>query len=203
LLTYCIGQADSAQGSGKPINISITVNLRRLYHSRTLRNFSLFFYTSTDYQNKALSFDSVLDQIKKKSRLELSKKKLQQNLNANVATERNIIFRVCPLFIKNGALRIAGKLLGDKMTTSTISNGGLVTLPASMTVLVKDFVGNMAVRKSATHNLCIVLYNGQMTISFSRSIYETEIERLFFTHLAEQGISVEIQSNLRENILAR
>jgi NRPS condensation-like uncharacterized protein len=200
LLTYCIGLDERAQSSRRPINISIPVNLRLMHPSRTLRNFSLFFYTSTKGLSKNPDFTAILEKIKKDFRQELNDDKLQQNLNANVAIERSIALRMCPLFIKNVAIRIACGYLGSKMTSSTMSNMGRVSLPSSMEERVEDFECNMSVGNRATHNVCVISYGDKMTISFSRAVYETDLERHFFTYLAAQGLDIEIQSNLRENL---
>ncbi len=200
LFTYCMCQADTSHQVSRPINLSIPVNLRRFYQSRSLRNFSLFFYTSIACNEEKPSFEFILEQIKEQFTLDLTKEKLQQYLNANVSAEKNVVFSVFPLFIKNIVLRFAGKYLGDKMTTTTISNGGNMALPATMKDLVQDFECNMDVGNNESNRLCVITYNDRMTISFSRAIVETEIERLFFTYLSERGIEIEIQSNLRENV---
>ena len=41
-------------------------------------------------------------------------------------------------------------------------------------------------------------YNGVTAISFTRMLVSTELERVFFTTLADAGLKVEISSNLRE-----
>jgi NRPS condensation-like uncharacterized protein len=200
LLTYCISLDERASVSERPVNISIPVNLRAMHPSRTLRNFSLFFYTSTQGLSKNPDFSAILEQVKEGFRQELNDDKLQQNLNANVAIERSIALRMCPLFIKNIAIRIACGYLGSKMATSTMSNMGRVSLPSSMLERVEDFECNMSVGNRATHNVCVISYGDKMTISCSRAVYETDLERRFFTYLAAQGLDIEIQSNLRENL---
>ncbi len=200
LLTYCIWQADDkAKRSAKPINVCVPVNMRRFFDSRTLRNFSLYLYTSTECNNRELSFDLILAQVKKDFESGLKKERLQQILNANVAAEKNLALRLCPLVLKNAAIRIACIFLGEKRNTCAVSNLGNVKMPDPMSAHIRDFDFNSGVGYDTNRGLSAVTYNGRMTISFSRSIYDTKIERLFFTYLANQGIEIEIQSNLWEN----
>jgi len=63
---------------------------------------------------------------------------------------------------------------------------------------IEDMEVNMSAGVHSSHNIGVVSCNGWTTISFSRAIYETEIEKNFFAFLAAQGVPVEIQSNLRE-----
>lgn len=199
LLTYCIWQSDdAAKRSAEPINICVPVNMRKYYSSVTLRNFSLYFHVSTECDTRELTFETILEHVKQTFKNELNLDKLQQKLNANVSMEKNIALRLCPLFLKNILLKIACILMGDKLNTCALSNAGNVQLPASMSGLVKDFDCTPGVGNVATNSVGVMTYNGNTAICFSRSIYETEIERLFFKHLADQGLDIEIQSNLWE-----
>lgn len=200
LLIYCIGQSDSqARESERPVNICIPVNMRRFFNSRTLRNFSLYFYSSLKLKDMEIDFDKILCEVKKCFEQELTKEKLQQTLNVNVAIEKNFIFRICPLFIKDAAMRIVCMILADKLNTSAVANLGNVTMPVSLSEHIKDFDCTSGLGNQATHALNFITYNGSMVISFSRAVYETELERLFFTFLTDQGIDVEVESNLWEN----
>jgi hypothetical protein len=200
LLTWCIWQSDErARRSAKPINICVPVNMRKFYDSLSLRNFSLVFYVSTECGNRDLSFEEILAHTKQTFASELDRDKLQQTLNANVAIEKNLALRLCPLVIKNAAIRIVSFMIGDKQNTCALSNFGRASLPSWMADVVRDFEINLGVGNIATHSVGLVICNDRVTISFTRTIYETEIERLFFSHLADLGLDVEISSNQWEN----
>ncbi len=196
LLTHCIWQTgDMAQNTGNAINICIPVNMRRNYNSQTLRNFTLYFYVSTECSGKDKSFEEILEHVKTTFKSELNMDKLQQKLNANVAIEKNFALRISPLFLKNLAIKIACVILGDKLNTCALSNVGQIMLPSWMTQVVKSFDCNTGVGNVATHSVALNTYNDTTTISFTRSVYETDIERLFFSYMADRGIDIEIQSN--------
>ncbi len=196
LLTWCILQSDEgARKSKKPINICVPVNMRKFYESLTLRNFSLYFYFSTQCAGRDMGFEEILKAAKAVFQSELDKNKLQQRLNYNVAIEKNWALRVCPLFIKNAAFRIACVLLGDKLNTCALSNFGSVQLPQWMSGVIRDFEINLGVGNVATHSVSAIRFGERITVSFTRSVYETGIEKLFFTHLTSRGVDIELQSN--------
>lgn len=200
LLTYCIRQTDDmAQSVGEAINICIPVNMRRNYGSQTLRNFTLYFYVSTDCSEKDQSFEEILAHVKETFKNELVKDKLQQKLNALGAIEKNIALRICPLILKNLVIKVVCMILGDKLNTCALSNVGNIELPSWMSKVVKSFECNTGVGNVATHSVALNTYNETTTISFTRSVYETEIERLFFSYMAQRGADIEIQSNQWEN----
>ncbi len=202
LLTYCIWQTgDMAQNDGNAINICIPVNMRRNYDSQTLRNFTLYFYVSTECGSRDKSFEEILEHVKATFKEELNMDKLQQRLNANVAIEKNLALRISPLFLKNLAIKIACVILGDKLNTCALSNVGQIVLPSWMTRVVKSFDCNTGVGNVATHSVALNTYNETTTISFTRSVYETDIERLFFSYMADRGVDIEIQSNQWETIV--
>jgi hypothetical protein len=185
----------------KPINICVQVNMRRFFNSKTLRNFSLFFYTSVDFSKSNLKFNDILKKVKVDFVKEIDKDKLQVNLNSNVSMEKNVFIKIMPLFIKNIALKIASNILGNSLSTMTLSNLGKIDIPSCMNEYIKDFEITLAGNYSTVDNLGVISCNGITTISFSRTIYETTIEMLFFKYLSEQGLEIEIESNMLEYYL--
>ena len=51
---------------------------------------------------------------------------------------------------------------------------------------------------SARTNCAILSYKNQLVINFANSIKETDVERLFFRKLVEDGIHVMIETNKQE-----
>jgi hypothetical protein len=184
----------------KPINICITMNIRKIFNSKTLRNFSLFFYTSVDFKEKK-KFNDILDKIKNDFEKEIDKEKLQSNINYNVSKEKNVLLQICPLFIKNIALKIASYVFGNSLNTMIISNLGNIDIPSSMQKHIKNASLNFSGNYSTSNNMGIASCNGTTVISFSRTIYSSNIEKEFFKFLSEKGIDIEIESNMLESYL--
>ena len=190
-------RSHKAQYRLKPVKILIPINLRRFYPTNTMRNFSIYVTPGIDPKYGKYSFEEVLTAVHHYMRSEITEKLLGARISSNVRSEKNTALRITPLFIKNIALRLTFKLVGDRKSTTTISNLGVVSLPPQMAQYVKrmDFVlGPPAYNKVA----CAVLtYNGQLIVNFTRTIKECALEREFFRYLVKLGVPVKIESNSR------
>ena len=181
----------------KPVKILIPINLRRFYPTNTMRNFSIYVTPGIDPRYGQYSFDEVLTAVHHYMRSEVTEKLLGAKISSNVRSEKNKALRIAPLFLKNIALKITFNLVGDRKSTTTISNLGVVKLPPQMAQYVTrmDFIlGPPAYNKIAC---AVVTYNGELVINFTRTIKESMLEREFFRYLVKLGIPVKIESNRR------
>ena len=172
-------------------------SLRKIFPSKTLRNFSFFLNAGIASRFGEYSFEEILDQIKHSMGMHINDKELRARFSKNVATERNPFIRITPLFIKSLIMKITYRIEGHCYNSSTISNLGMVTLPEDMSSYINrvDFIlGRMPSHRS---NLACISFNDQTVFNFSRSMVEADVERYFFTTLVEMGIPVSIESNGR------
>jgi NRPS condensation-like uncharacterized protein len=190
-------QTHIARSRLKPVKICIPINLRRFYPTNTMRNFSIYVNPGIDPRYGQYSFDEVLSSVHHYMRSEVTEKLLNAKISTNVRSEKNRMLRVAPLFIKNMAMKFTFKLVGDRKSSTTISNLGVVNLPEQMSQYVTrmDFIlGPPAQNRVA----CAVLtYNGKLVVNFTRTIKESMLEREFFRYLVKLGVPVEIESNQR------
>ncbi len=179
----------------KPIRLSIPVNLRRLFPSQTLRNFSS--YVNVEIHIDHIDgFDSIAAQVREQLREGAKKENLYPRMNANVKIERLLLLRLTPLFIKNLALKRAHVKLGEKTMTSTLSNTGPVTLPESMQPYVDRFEFVLSANKTGCVNMSICSYLDKLNITVSRAIQEPDILQYFFRTLSmQEGLSIRCDSN--------
>ena len=114
---------------------------------------------------------------------------------ANVKAERAVALKIAPLFLKNLAMRLVYRSVGETKSSITISNLGLQKLPAEMEPYVTrlDFV--IGVQISYHNNCGVVSYGGTTVLNLIRSIKEPELERRFLTRLVELGLDVTVESN--------
>ncbi len=183
--------------SQKEVKICIPVNLRGLFDSRTLRNFSNYVNPGIDPRLGDYTFDEILKIVHHFFGTEITAKKMSAKITANVAMAANPVLRVMPLFIKNFAMKIGFLAVGDKKTSTIISNLGNTTLPDEMKKHVKrmEFIlGPLSINPVAFSALS---YDGTLYINATRTINDPKLERAFFTSLVELGIPVEIESNTR------
>ncbi|AGC67328.1 hypothetical protein Cst_c03040 [Thermoclostridium stercorarium subsp. stercorarium DSM 8532] len=179
----------------KPISISVPVNMRNIYPSRTMRNFSLFVVPRIDPRLGDYTFEEILKIVHYTMMTEINEKSISRQLSRNVGGQRNPFVRIVPLFIKRMFFPLLYRKLGENLFSGTISNLGLVKVPDEMAQYIEriDFTpGPGPVNKTG----CSVTgFKDKLYITFGRLTEEAELERIFFTKLVKMGIHVTIESN--------
>ncbi len=183
---------------GLPVKVSMPVNLRRFYPSRTLRNFSSYINAAFHPDYGEYSLEDIIAQVHHFAGMELTEPMLNARFSANVAAERIKAVRSAPLFVKKLLLMTMYRLVGMRYITATLSNIGVLKLPGGMAERVAraDFI--LVPGKSAPCACGCVSAGGSTYINFSRKIRETGLEMGFFTALVALGIPVTVESNRRE-----
>lgn len=178
-----------------PVKISVPINMRAFYPSKTVRNFALFVNPGVDPAYGEYSFEEIVQHIHHFMRLRLNEKYLNAVLSANVGSEKNAVSRAVPLFIKNFVMSMAYRLYGESRYSISFSNLGLTRVPPSMEPYVERFDFMMGAQRFNSHGACAVSYGDTLAINITSTVEETDIERLFFTELVKRGIHVRIESN--------
>ncbi len=182
----------------KPVKITVPVNLRNVFPSKTLRNFANYVNPGIDPRLGEYSFDETLNIVHHFMAMEVTKKLLNVRITTNVRSERNKALRLMPLFIKNVALKYVYSQVGDALSSTTLSNLGVAKLPEQMAIYVRrmDFI----LGPLANNRVCsaALTYNGRLRINFTRTIVEPLLEREFFTRLVKLGIPVKVESNQKD-----
>ena len=73
-----------------------------------------------------------------------------------------------------------------------------VHVPEDMKPYIERFDIYMGQPFSSRTNCAVISYGDVLTINFASSIVETDVERLFFRRLVQDGIHIKIESN-RDN----
>ena len=169
----------------KPIQIMVPVNLRRLFPSRTLRNFSLFALPCVVPQTFDDSFESLLHSIKKQLSEQTTRAYMAGIMATHTNAERFLLYRGLPLLIKLLILRIGHQLFGEGNSCISLSNLGVISLPFEMRDYVEGIDFALTPRIKSPYNCGIVSYDGVMSINFSRHSAEPELEEVFFAKLRQ------------------
>ena len=182
--------------TAKPVTIFVPANLRKTFPSSTLRNFSLFTQASAAV-NPDTTLDEVLTTIIPQFSDGLEKDKLLEKISANVGIEKNFAVRIVPLFIKNFLISIINSLAERKLTSS-FSNIGVVTLPDVLSKHVKKvgFMFGGSTEKGLGIGMTASSYQDKITVTFSSQYPNASVQSFFFSYLAKQGISVEVETNV-------
>lgn len=181
----------------RPVKVSVPVNLRQFFPSRTLRNFASYVNPGVDPRLGDYTFEELIAAVRHRMGLECTDKNLRAKFATNVASERSAILRVMPLFLKNIAMKAVFDRIGERLTCLCMSNLGNVRLPEAMEPYVTrmDFI--IGVQSAAPHNCGIVSWNGTMYVNFVRNIQESDLELRFYRTLHRLGLPVKVESNQR------
>lgn len=181
----------------KPVRITIPVDLRRLFGSETLRNFSLTLDAGVDPRLGSYTLPELCRQMDHQIRAQAVPQAMAGRIAENVNPQRNPLLRVTPLCLKTPVMRMVYAARGEKGGCINISNLGAVTLPDAMAPFVRRLEFIVGVQLTYPNNCAVVSCGGKTYISMIRSIRESEIERRFFSRLVALGIPIDIESNQR------
>lgn len=182
----------------KPVKIAMPVNLRQFFPSKTLRNFINMVYPSIDPRMGEYTFEEIVKQVHHFMRYYINEKFMNADMITNTATLQNPFIRIVPLFIKDFVVREFYRNVQDGQSSAGLTNLGIVPVPPEMEQHVTRIEGILGQPFSNRTNCAIMSYGGDLIVNFSSSIKETDIERLFFTKLVQDGVHVKIESNRKE-----
>jgi hypothetical protein len=182
-----------------PIEVAIPVNLRNYFPSYSMNNFFSTIIVSIDAYNNDYTFDDVLKSVSEQMKKELDKEVLFKKFKVFVNLQNNIILRFIPLFIKDILLRNISRVVSDRGSTTSFSNLGIVNVKDE----IKDYIDkfDMIAYTDSTLPLKVGMcsFNDILSISFSTTMNDTEIERIFFTTLTSLGIKVKVSASNKED----
>lgn len=181
----------------KPVKICVPVNLRRLFPSKTMRNFALFTTPGIDPRLGEYTFEELCRAVHHHMGLDVTQKRMRAKFSANVNSEKSMALKIMPLFIKDIAMKAVFDAVGEKKSCLCLSNLGDVKLPEKMYPYITrmDFV--LGVQAKAPYNCGMVSYDGTLYMNFIRNIKEPSLEYHFFRVIQELGLHAKAESNQR------
>lgn len=188
---------DTALKHQKAVKITVPINLRRLYGSKTLRNFVLPVNPGVDPKLGSYTLQELCSSISAQLHAEATPQQMAGRIAANVKPQQSPILKIAPLFVKTIAMRLVYASIGERKGCLNVSNLGKQTLPEVMLPFVERLEFIIGVQSTYPNN-CSVTSLGDVTcINMIRNIRESELERRFFSRLVELGIAVDIEANHR------
>lgn len=196
VLIQAIHQTRKMKDYKNPITLTIPVNLRKYFQSKSARNFFGIINTSISYEKENKKWEEIISELKTQFAHELTKEQLEIRMNTFTGIEHNILARAVPLFIKDFVLRIADSI-AEKDVTFSFSNVGPIQMPKDMIPYIRLFDVFSSTNKMQA---CMCSFEDQLVISFTSPFLSTEIEKNFFRTLTELGLEIEIANNrIEEN----
>ena len=179
----------------KEVKMLIPVDLRRLFGSETLRNFVLYSTPGVDPRLGEYSFEEICKIVYHKMCLENTAKNMSARIYPNVRDEQNIFLKIAPLFLKNLVMRLVFLMVGERKSTLSLSNLGVVNLPEGMAEYIDRFDFVLSVQSTAPYNAGIISFGDSLNINIIRNIKEPRLEMALYRVFREIGIHVKVESN--------
>ena len=182
----------------KPIKVLVPVNLRKIFKSSSMRNFAL--YTTPEILPALgdYTLEEICGIVERWVRSDATPKQMSMKIATNVNSEKSMIVRVMPLFVKNLVMKTIFSLVGERKSCLTLSNLGAVRIPSEMDGYVERFDFVLGVQATAPYNCGVISYKDTVYVNFIRNIKESDLEYLFFKNLRQLGLSAVVESNRKE-----
>lgn len=187
--------AQGGRGRVRPIRLTVPVNLRPLFGSRTMRNFFLFVDPGIDPRLGRYSFEELTEQVHHHMRFSLQEKHMRRLITRNVRGERSVLNRLMPAFVKDVVLQVVFHFLGDRRYSLGLSNLGRVELPPEAAPAFTHWVLVPPPSPVSKVNCAMLSWQDTLCISFGSMARETRLERDFFRFLSARGLPVYVESN--------
>ncbi len=180
--------------SKRPISSCVPVNLRPYFNSITMKNFFVIVSAVFHPKKESYTFGEVVQIVAESLQSQINRENLENLFAYNVSNEKNFILRAVPLFIKNIAIRYVYHN-SARANTTTVTNIGNVQVKEEYQSYIKDFSAMLSMSEGQNIKGTICSYLDTMVFTISSNLADTFVQRAFFRRLAEDGISVRIETN--------
>jgi hypothetical protein len=181
-----------------PIKLEIPANMRLVFPSVTMRNFSLFLTPQLDTRLAHYSFDEILKSVHSQMVLGMHKGELTRIITRNVEASRSILVRMLPLPLKNMLMRALSQIYGDRLFSGVLSNLGKANLPEPIASRVQCLDMLLNCTPTIKTSASMISHGDVLSISFGSLCDRNDVERLFFRRLVKAGLHVCMESNLND-----
>lgn len=177
--------------------VTIPVDLRRLYGSKTIRNFSLVLNVGVDPRYGTYTIEELARSIYHQICANATPQNMAAMIASNVKPQQVIPLRLAPVFLKNLVMDAVYGSQGESGGSLNISNITNLPMPDILSSYIRRMEFIIGPQRSYPNNCSVLSYGGKTYINMIRNIQESELERRFFSRLVELGIAVEIECNRR------
>jgi len=180
-------QMQLRQGGKKimPVRIMVPANLRKLFGSKSLRNFALYGLPTMEPGDQKQSLQELCLSFDKQLKAHFSREKMAAMSSYNVRMQSAWYFKALPWKLKAAAMRIGYRFFGESNSSLTLTNLGVVKLPEEMEPYVSDMQVHMTPRAGVPYGCAILSFGDKLTINMSKFTDDTELEEGFFGMLRE------------------
>jgi len=184
--------------SGPMATLEVPINMRKIYPTRTMRNFSLYFMPSVDLRLGHYEFGELAELVHHRIKSESPEREIPRQMARNVGISRKKYVRLLPLGLKEVVMRMAYNSMGKRFMSGGVSNLGLLTLPEPLGSRVERIECLMPPSRVTCGNLGAVTWGDKIYANFGSLMRSRDVERLAFKRLASLGIPVRLECNMED-----
>lgn len=189
MIVACRAAMEDTRGD---ISVQVPVNMRKIYPSRTLRNFALYCgvrFGAEGVRDADALLPGITDQLEQKASGPAMDKMV-------ASTEKLVaLARYLPLPVKFPVVQAVYGVLGDRIFTTTLSNLGVVQAPPDLAEQVEsmDFVlGTARINRA----LCsLVTFGDVASFCIAKQTTDPTFEETFLRLLRQDGLSVSAEGS--------
>lgn len=179
----------------KPIVLNIPVNLRKMFGSKTLRNFFISVTPTIDPRLGHYTFEEILKYMHHFMKITVDEKYVLQQIRQSVMSEKTFFLRVVPLYIKDLLMPVIYRTYGEGNYTTGFSNVGAIRMPKPLEDHIERFELYPPPSTGNTIKVTMVSYRENLYVSFGSLTRDRRVEQIFFSKLRKMGIPVKIEVN--------
>ncbi len=159
-----------------PIRLQIPVNMRKYYPTKNLRNFSYLYSPAFTITGGSYTFTELVKKISYSIRHERHSKYVEHQISRNLRTEKNILFKVAPRFIKQFIFRIFYHLFARSQYSGVITNMGDIKLPDNLAAQIESFDIIPCNSPVPGRNTALFSYKGKLEMNIGSSCNDLRLE---------------------------
>jgi NRPS condensation-like uncharacterized protein len=180
----------------RKLAIEVPINLRKMFPSRTMRNFALYVIPEIDRSLGHYTFEEIVKTVYHQMQLETDKKLVNKILALNVGGERNILVRSIPLFLKSFFMKYLYYAMGVTQFSGTLTNMGVFRFPDELASQIDTIVVTPPPPNNMLKMSCgVASTNDKLVISFCSIVKSREFEKRFVDFLVSEGLNVKLTTN--------
>lgn len=169
----------------RPVRIMIPIDLRKIFPSKTIRNFILYALPTMEVSERGTGLIDLSRSFAKQIKAHLEQENLGGIIAYNVRTQNNPLFRILPTQIKCSLMRLVYSIFGESNSSLTMTNLGNVALPEVMKPYVDSFRLTMMPRVRSPYNCGLYSYKESFFINLCRFPEDSQLEKIFARKLSE------------------
>jgi hypothetical protein len=172
------------------IRIEVPVNMRKLYPSVTMRNFSLFVSPEIDLRLGDYAFSDIVQRVHHSMNMQVHATELTRQIARNVGGELNPFVRVIPRPIKYLYLRYLSHTIGSRSYSGVVSNLGRFILPDQAAPHVRSVGFSLGSNPQYKTNCAVTSFDENLFVTFGSVVESREVERGTIEQFMRDGLRV-------------